>query len=44
MSCFDRNRQSLIEKGFSRDRLPPGPYYTERYPVLSAKWQHYWGD
>jgi DMSO/TMAO reductase YedYZ molybdopterin-dependent catalytic subunit len=31
---FDRNRQSLIEKGFSPDRLPPGQYYTERYPVL----------
>ena len=34
MGFFDRNRQSLIEKGFSPDRLPPGQYYTERYPVL----------
>jgi len=34
MSFFERNRRSLIEKGFSPDRLPPGQYYTERYPVL----------
>ncbi len=34
MGFFDRNRQSLIEKGFSPDRLPPGQYYTQRYPVL----------
>jgi DMSO/TMAO reductase YedYZ molybdopterin-dependent catalytic subunit len=31
---FERNRKSLLEKGFSPDRLPPGQYYTERYPVL----------
>ena len=34
MRFFERNRQSLLEKGFSPDRLPPGQYYTERYPVL----------
>jgi DMSO/TMAO reductase YedYZ molybdopterin-dependent catalytic subunit len=31
---FERNRKALLEKGFSPDRLPPGQYYTERYPVL----------
>ena len=34
MGFFERNRQSLLEKGYSPDRLPPGQYYTERYPVL----------
>jgi DMSO/TMAO reductase YedYZ molybdopterin-dependent catalytic subunit len=34
MGFFERNRQALIEKGFSPDRLPAGQYYTERYPVL----------
>src|SRR2546423_2711856 len=34
MGFFERNRNSLLEKGFSPDRLPPGQYYTERYPVL----------
>ena len=34
MSFFDRNRRSLIDKGFDPDRLPPGQYFTERYPVL----------
>jgi DMSO/TMAO reductase YedYZ molybdopterin-dependent catalytic subunit len=34
MGFFERNRQALIEKGYSPDRLPPGQYYTERYPVL----------
>jgi DMSO/TMAO reductase YedYZ molybdopterin-dependent catalytic subunit len=34
MGFFGRNRRSLVEKGFSPDRLPPGQYYTERYPVL----------
>jgi len=34
MGFFERNRKSLLEKGYSPDRLPPGQYYTERYPVL----------
>ncbi len=34
MGFFERNRNSLLEKGYSPDRLPPGQYYTERYPVL----------
>jgi DMSO/TMAO reductase YedYZ molybdopterin-dependent catalytic subunit len=33
---FERNRASLAEKGYSPDRLPPGQYYTERYPVLNV--------
>jgi DMSO/TMAO reductase YedYZ molybdopterin-dependent catalytic subunit len=34
VSFFDRNRKALAEKGYSPDRLPPGQYYTERFPVL----------
>ncbi|MGQ0825316.1 MAG: sulfite oxidase-like oxidoreductase [Actinomycetota bacterium] len=34
MSFFERNRASLAARGYSADRLPPGQYYTERYPVL----------
>lgn len=34
MRFFERNRQSLAAKGYSPDRLPPGQYFTERFPVL----------
>jgi DMSO/TMAO reductase YedYZ molybdopterin-dependent catalytic subunit len=34
MGFFERNRASLAAKGYSADRLPPGQYFTERYPVL----------
>ncbi len=34
MGFFERNRKSLAERGYSADRLPPGQYFTERYPVL----------
>ncbi|MFM7251955.1 MAG: sulfite oxidase-like oxidoreductase [Ilumatobacteraceae bacterium] len=34
MSFFDRNRQELATKGYDPDRLPPGQYLTERFPVL----------
>ena len=34
MGFFDRNRQSLIEKGYDPARLPPGQYLTDRFPVL----------
>jgi DMSO/TMAO reductase YedYZ molybdopterin-dependent catalytic subunit len=34
MGFFERNRKSLLEKGYDPDRLPPGQYFTERYPVL----------
>jgi DMSO/TMAO reductase YedYZ molybdopterin-dependent catalytic subunit len=36
MGFFDRNRKALAERGYSPDRLPPGQYFTERFPVLHA--------
>jgi DMSO/TMAO reductase YedYZ molybdopterin-dependent catalytic subunit len=36
MGFFDRNRKELEKLGVSPDRLPPGQYYTERFPVLHA--------
>jgi DMSO/TMAO reductase YedYZ molybdopterin-dependent catalytic subunit len=36
MSFFDRNRKELAGRGISPDRLPPGQYFTERFPVLHA--------
>jgi DMSO/TMAO reductase YedYZ molybdopterin-dependent catalytic subunit len=34
MGFFDRNRQEVAEQGFDPNRLPPGQYLTERFPVL----------
>jgi DMSO/TMAO reductase YedYZ molybdopterin-dependent catalytic subunit len=34
MGFFDRNRKKLEELGVDPARLPPGQYYTERFPVL----------
>ena len=34
MGFFDRNRKELAAKGIDPDRLPPGQYLTERFPVL----------
>jgi DMSO/TMAO reductase YedYZ molybdopterin-dependent catalytic subunit len=34
MGFFDRNRQQLVAKGYDADRLPPGQYLTDRFPVL----------
>ncbi len=34
MSFFQRNRASLAEKGIHPSRLPPGQYFTDRFPVL----------
>jgi DMSO/TMAO reductase YedYZ molybdopterin-dependent catalytic subunit len=34
MGFFDRNRQEVTEQGFDPNRLPPGQYLTERFPVL----------
>ena len=34
MGFFDRNRKALEERGYSPDRLPPGQYFTDRFPVL----------
>jgi DMSO/TMAO reductase YedYZ molybdopterin-dependent catalytic subunit len=36
MSFFDRNRRNLEKRGIDPDRLPPGQYHTERFPVLHA--------
>ena len=36
MSFFDRNRKALAERGVDPARLPPGQYFTERFPVLHA--------
>ena len=34
MGFFDRNRQQLEERGIDPNRIPPGQYFTERFPVL----------
>jgi DMSO/TMAO reductase YedYZ molybdopterin-dependent catalytic subunit len=34
MGFFERNRKSLVDMGISPDRLPPGQYFTQRFPVL----------
>ena len=34
MGFFDRNRKALAERGIDPNRLPPGQYHTERFPVL----------
>jgi DMSO/TMAO reductase YedYZ molybdopterin-dependent catalytic subunit len=36
MSFFSRKRDQLEAKGIDPDRIPPGQYYTERFPVLHA--------
>jgi DMSO/TMAO reductase YedYZ molybdopterin-dependent catalytic subunit len=34
MSFFDRNRRQLADRGIDPARLPPGQYFTDRFPVL----------
>ena len=34
MGFFERNRSSLAKRGIDPARLPPGQYFTERFPVL----------
>jgi DMSO/TMAO reductase YedYZ molybdopterin-dependent catalytic subunit len=34
MSFFDRNRKQLSDLGIDPNRLPPGQYHTDRFPVL----------
>src|SRR5262245_42380343 len=34
MGFFERNRAQLAERGIDPTRLPPGQYFTERFPVL----------
>ena len=36
MSFFTRKRDELAAKGIDPGRIPPGQYYTERFPVLHA--------
>ena len=36
MNFFERNRKALAEQGYDAARLPPGQYFTERFPVLSV--------
>ena len=31
---FERNRQDISAKGLDANRLPPGQYLTDRFPVL----------
>jgi DMSO/TMAO reductase YedYZ molybdopterin-dependent catalytic subunit len=31
---FERNRAALVKQGVDPNRLPPGQYFTERFPVL----------
>jgi DMSO/TMAO reductase YedYZ molybdopterin-dependent catalytic subunit len=34
VSFFEKNRAKLVEQGIDPARLPPGQYFTERFPVL----------
>src|SRR6187397_626420 len=34
MGFFQRNREQLAERGIDPARLPPGQYFTDRFPVL----------
>jgi len=34
MGFFERNRKDVIAKGYDPERLPPGQYLTDRFPVL----------
>ena len=36
MSFFKRSRADLEARGIDPDRVPPGQYVTERFPVLHA--------
>jgi len=36
MSFFERNRAELAAKGVDLERVPPGQYVTDRFPVLQA--------
>ena len=49
MGFFERNRKALAERGIDPARLPPGQYFTERFPVLHAGFvpeigYHLYGD
>src|SRR3954465_4847047 len=34
MGFFERNRKDLADRGIDPQRLPPGQYLTDRFPVL----------
>ena len=34
MGFFDDNRKELASRGIDPERLPPGQYFTDRFPVL----------
>ncbi len=34
MGFFDTNRKALAQRGIDPSRLPPGQYFTDRFPVL----------
>ena len=34
VSFFQRNRKDLADRGIDPNRLPPGQYFTDRFPVL----------
>ena len=36
MGFFDKNRKELEKRGVDPARLPPGQYFTDRFPVLHA--------
>ena len=36
MGFFDRNRKDLEARGIDPARLPPGQYFTDRFPILHA--------
>ena len=36
MSFFTRKREELVKAGIDPDRIPPGQYHTDRFPVLHA--------
>jgi DMSO/TMAO reductase YedYZ molybdopterin-dependent catalytic subunit len=36
MGFFQRNRETLAARGIDPDRLPPGQYATDRFPVLHS--------
>lgn len=44
MGFFDRNRKELASRGIEPERLPPGQYFTERFPVLHAGGVPDYGD
>jgi DMSO/TMAO reductase YedYZ molybdopterin-dependent catalytic subunit len=37
LSFFERNRKHVAELGYDPDRLPPGQYLTDRFPVLDVE-------